>query len=64
MDYVALFPIPQALLPARLRSMFDPIGLDPRELVEVSTNYQNVGGDHDREHLYMFLAVVPEAYRR
>ncbi|MGV2192076.1 hypothetical protein ACQZ4Q_23730 [Agrobacterium vitis] len=40
--------------------MFEPIGLDPRELVEVSANYQNVGGAHDREHLYMFMAVVPE----
>ncbi|MEE4084261.1 hypothetical protein [Pseudomonas viridiflava] len=59
MDYLAAFPLPEHLLPARLRELLLPIGTDPELRVEVSCftdNYQHGA----QEAVYMLMAVVPD----
>lgn len=59
-DYLAEFPISAALLPAKLRELLTPVGIDPDYRVEVCTNCESKesGGVHEVTH--MLMAVVPE----
>jgi hypothetical protein len=59
-DYLADFPIPATVLPARLRALLASVGVNGSEVVEVATLYD----DEDRsEHVHMLMAVVPESER-
>src|SRR5450830_681784 len=59
-DYVASFPIPSALLPARLRALLEPIGRDPHLKVEVACLYESHVDDSDIECVHLQTAVVIE----
>ena len=60
-DYLAVFPIPEGLLPAKLRVLLTQVGLDPQERVQVSAMFEgdDVAGLED-ETLHLVMAVVPE----
>ena len=60
-DYLATFPIPQHLLPEKLRRLLSPIGVDPQERVEVTTLFEEADEDsaHD-ETVHMVMVAVPE----
>lgn len=57
-DYVAAFPLPSDLIPKRLRSLLTPIGLNPREVVEVACLHETSDSDDDDETIYLQMAVV------
>jgi len=59
-DYVGSFPIPAELLPPRLRSLFEPVGTDPAQKVEVSCFTENQLSTENRETVHMQMAVVPD----
>ena len=59
-DYVGSFPIPAELLPPRLRSLFEPIGTDPAQKVEVSCFTETQLSAANRETVHMQMAVVPD----
>jgi hypothetical protein len=59
-DYLGNFPIPADLLPQRLRSLLEPIGIDPLERVEVSSFAETEGAGWNRETIHMVMAVVPD----
>jgi len=60
-DHLAAFPIQGTALPRRLRALLSPIGLDPLEQVEVTSDLEfNIHGPDD-EYVHMLMAVVPEA---
>jgi len=59
-DHVATFPIQGAALPARLRALLGPVGLDPLEQVDV-TNYLELDNHGpNSEYVHMLMAAVPE----
>lgn len=60
-EYVKKFPIPAAQLPARLRSLLEPVGGNPQLQVDVTTRYDVDQYGPDREHVQMVMAVVPVA---
>lgn len=61
-DYLATFPVPQQLLPERLRRLLSPIGLDPQERVEVSALSEDKGVSGEREEVvHLVMAAVSEA---
>ena len=52
-DYVTNFPIPEALLPARLRTLLEPVSLDPQQRVEVSCLFEQDPYGADAEHVHL-----------
>ncbi|MGV1950133.1 hypothetical protein ACQZ44_04870 [Agrobacterium vitis] len=60
-DHLQEFPIDVALLPPRLRSLLEPVGLDPALSVDISERYENDPHGPEREHVHMLMAVMPEA---
>lgn len=61
-DYLATFPVPQQLLPEKLRRLLSPIGLDPQERVEISALLEDKDVNGAREEvLHLVMAAVPEA---
>jgi hypothetical protein len=60
-DYLQEFPINTVLLPPRLRSLLEPVGLDPVVRVDVSERYENDPYGPARECVHMVMAVMPEA---
>jgi hypothetical protein len=59
-NYLAAFPLPEAELPDRLRSLLTPVGLLPEARVEVAAR-QDLGRDIGRrEFLQMVMAVIPK----
>ena len=60
-NYLATFPIQGAGLPARLRSLLSPVGLDPLELVEVTSYLEIDQYGPNAECVHMLMAVVPES---
>lgn len=59
-DYLQQFPINEALLPPRLRSLLEPVGLDPARRVDVSELYEHDPYGPARECVHMVMAVMPE----
>jgi hypothetical protein len=59
-DYLAEFPIPVDRLPARLRDLLTPVGLDPAMKVTVADRFEHDPHGPEREHLLLISAVVPE----
>jgi hypothetical protein len=58
-DYLAALPLPAQLVPRRLRSMLEPVGMLPTLQVEVAcVEEHDPHGPYD-EHLHMMMAVVP-----
>ena len=57
-DYVANFPIPEAVLPARLRGLLEPASLDPKQRVEVACLFEQDPHGADTEHVHLQTAVV------
>ena len=55
-DYVAAFPLPADLIPERLRNLLTPVGINPREAVEVACLYE--APDRDGESLAIDSAYV------
>lgn len=61
-DYLATFPVPQHLLPEKLRRLLSPIGLDPQERVEVTVLFEERDEDRARdETVHLVMAAAPEA---
>ncbi|WP_431819418.1 hypothetical protein [Burkholderia sp. F1] len=60
MDYLAEFPVPAALLPERLRSLLEPVGIDPALRVEVSSFTERDPYGPNSETVQMLMAVVPD----
>ena len=60
-DYLDQFPIPAALLPARLHSLLEPVEDDPQLRIEVASRYDADQYGPDREYVHMVMALVPKA---
>ncbi len=61
-NYLATFPVPQQLLPEKLRRLLSPIGLDPQERVEISALSEDKDENGKREEVvHLVMAAVPEA---
>lgn len=60
-DHLATFPIQGAGLPPRLRDLLSPIGLNPLERVEVTSDCEFDHHGPNAEYVHMLLAVVPES---
>lgn len=58
-DYLAAFPIPIHVMPPRLRGLLEPVGLSPRQFVEVASMQESDPHGEQAEHLRLLLAVVP-----
>jgi len=61
-DHLATFPIQGAALPARLRALLSPVGFDPLERVEVTSDLEFDSHDPHAEYVQMLMAVVPESF--
>lgn len=59
-NYLAEFPIPSRLLPAKLRALLHPIGFDPDQPVEVASWFEEETPKLGLECVHMLTAVVPE----
>lgn len=59
-DFLAEFPIPAHLLPAKLQALLTPAELAPAQMVEVSSRFDSDPTVKPSEHAYMAMAVVPE----
>lgn len=59
-DHVAAFPLPADLIPERLRNLLTPVGLNPREAVEVACLYEAPDRDINEEALHLQMAVVQD----
>lgn len=60
-NYLNQFPIPEAILPPRLRGLLEPVGDDPALRVEVTARWDHDRQGPNREYVHMIMAVVPEA---
>lgn len=60
-NYLASFPIPAKALPPRLRGLLEPVGLSPRQVVEVACINESDPHGEEAEHLHLLMAVVPGA---
>lgn len=58
-NYVDEFPIPDAILPPRLRGLLEPVGVDPALRVDVTTRFDFDHYGPKREYVHMLMAVVP-----
>jgi len=63
-DYINEFPIDSELLPPRLRSLLEPVGMNADVRVEVSTRFEKDPYGPDREHIHMVMAVMDEGEAR
>ena len=59
-DYLAEFPVPSNLLPAKLQTLLRPVGLEPEQHVEVAALFESRTPEFGLECLHMLTAVVPE----
>ena len=59
--HLATFPIQGAALPARLRALLSPVGLDPVERVEVTSDIEIDHHGANAEFVHMLMAVVHES---
>ena len=60
-DYLSAFPIPVHVMPPRLRSLLEPVGLSPNQYVEVACIHESDPHGPKAEHLHLLMAVVPGA---
>lgn len=60
-DYIAEFPIPEKILPARLRSLLLPVGSDPDERVEVTADLEFDNYGPNQEYVHMIMAAIDES---
>ena len=60
-NYLDNFPIDSALLPDRLRSLLQPVGKNSTLRVDVTTRFENDPYGPNSEHLYMIMALAPDA---
>ena len=60
-DYIAEFPIPEKALPARLRSLLEPVGSDPDERVEVTADLEFDHYGPNQEYIHMIMAAIDES---
>lgn len=60
-DYLNAFPIPADLLPARLRQLLEPVGLEPSLRVEVNSFTETDPHGPNSETVHMLMAVVPDS---
>ena len=60
-DHLASFPIQGAGLPGRLRTLLSPVGLDPLEQVEVTSDLEFDNHGPNAEYVHMLMAVVTES---
>lgn len=60
-DHLATFPIQGDALPTRLRALLSPVGLDPMEQVEVTSDLEIDHHGDNCEYVHMLMAVVPES---
>lgn len=58
-DYIGSFPIPEQVLPPKLRSLLEPIGLSPSQFVEVASRLEIDHHGPNAEYLHLLMAVVP-----
>lgn len=58
-DYLGVFPIPQEVLPLKLRVLLTPIGLSPSQFVEVASRLEIDQYGQNSEYLHLQMAVVP-----
>jgi len=61
LDYLSSFPIPVQVIPPRLRGLLEPVGLSPRQVVEVACFEESNPHGEEAEHLHLLMAVVPGA---
>jgi hypothetical protein len=59
-DYVTNFPIPEVLLPIRLRMLLEPVGKSPQQQVNVTSRYDFDRHGQNREYVHMIMAVVAD----
>ncbi|MER9966882.1 hypothetical protein [Mesorhizobium sp. M0060] len=57
-EYLSDFPIPDAFLPNRLRTLLEPISPTSRQVVEVTSRFEVDIHGPDRECVHMLMAVV------
>lgn len=61
LNYVKEFPIPEQILPKRLRALLEPVSSEPaRMFVEVCARYEHDQHGDERECMHMLMATVPE----
>lgn len=58
-NYLEAFPLPLGCLPERLKQLLAPVGMSPRQMVEVAALYENDQYGAEAEHLHLLMAVVP-----
>jgi len=58
-DYLANFPIPDQLLPPKLRSLLMPVGLSAEQRVEVAAMLQVDPHGNETEELHLLMAAIP-----
>jgi hypothetical protein len=58
LDYIQTFPIPEALLPPRLRALLAPVDLTPDHRVDVTVRHEVDPHGPDQEYTHMLMAVV------
>ncbi|TYQ25446.1 hypothetical protein PseudUWO311_15635 [Pseudanabaena sp. UWO311] len=59
-NYIGSFPIPTAILPAKLRDLLDPVGFDPQQKVEVACLFESDPHGSNVEHVQLHTALVLE----
>lgn len=57
-NYLESFPIPEEVLPSKLRELLLPVGLSPTLRVEVASMYEFDPHGVNAEHLHLQMAVV------
>lgn len=60
-DHLATFPLQGSALPLRLRNLLSPVGLDPLERIEVTSDLEIGHDDALPEYIHMLMVVVPES---
>lgn len=58
-DYLAEFPIPVDVMPPRMLSLLEPVGLSPNQFVEVASMQESDPHGEQAEHLHLLMAVIP-----
>lgn len=58
-DYIAAFPLPIHLIPPKLRSLLEPVGLSSSQMVEVALRQESDPHGENAETLHLLMAVVP-----
>ncbi|MCU8382875.1 hypothetical protein OC514_00605 [Vibrio vulnificus] len=59
-NYLESFPLPESILPYRLKELLKPVGLSPDLRVEVACMQETDLFGENAEHLHLQMAVVPE----